>query len=88
MQISMHVMTNACDDLIIVAAFEVLDMSSLGDTPNVPAIPNPENAWMQSSEEREKMLKETSMLIMRKFVNIEFHGRSNTSSSDSVHDYI
>ena len=62
-------------------------MSSLGDTPNVPAILNPENAWMQSNEEREKILNETSMIIARKFVNIEFHRRSNKSSGDSVHDY-
>ena len=56
---------NACDDIfeliitahIVAAVFEVFNMSTLGDTPNVhvQTIPNPETVWMQSNEERDRI---------------------------------
>ena len=86
---------NACDDFfeviitahVLAAAYEVLEMTTLSDTPNVHTIPNPDTVWMLTDTERESILKETCMLIVDRFINMRFHETSDLSTSDKVYDY-
>lgn len=86
---------NACDDFfeiiitahILAAALEAFNMKSLGDTPSERIVPTPETVWMGTNEERMTKLKDISMHIVHKFINVSYNGCSNMESSDSVHDY-
>jgi len=57
---------------IIAAALKVLKMTSTNEVPSEIVIPNPQNVWMQKSEERKAILKDISQQIIDKFVDFSF----------------
>ena len=83
---------NAYDDFcqlvvsghIISATMELLEMSSLNDTPSSNIVP--QGTWMMSDAERKSIVMDIAHLIVDRFVDISVQGQQ-TTSCDSVHSY-
>lgn len=72
---------------ILSAALSMLEMNSLKDTPSMNAMPDAQNVWMESSDERKAILNRTCKHIVGKCVNFSFHGESINRESDHVTEY-
>ena len=85
---------NACDDFfqliitshILAASLEFLKMESLIDTPSEDVISDSPNIWMNSAEDRVKILTEVCDGIIDKFISFDFNEDVKVHR-DKVYDY-
>ena len=87
---------NACDDFfelvvrchLLVAAMEVLGMNDLDGEPSAEAIPNAEDVWTLSTDERKMILQSIVSKIIHCYTNISYNAESRVMlPGDGIHAY-
>lgn len=81
---------NACDDFfmtvltshIIVAAMKYLHIESLSQIPPDDIVPDAQELWMQSKQERKDRIDSISVKIVEMFVDFQFSGPYQERSMD------
>ena len=80
---------NACDDFfvlvvqshIIVAAMQLLGMSTMDEMPSSHYVPNAESLWMETDDQRKGVLNRVAMGVVDSFVNLSFNSLLRTDDS-------
>ena len=86
---------NACNDFfilivtcyIIVAALSMLKMKSTNDSPSEDVLPNAQQLWMQSADERKAVLNKVSQQVVDSFIDFSFYQVWHRNDTDKVADY-
>lgn len=77
------------ESLVLTAAMEEFEMDSLQSVPSKKHVPEGENTWMLSDEERQELLNTLIEKLMKTFFVCDFHNRTavDMNSKDRVHLY-